>query len=66
MGESCDEGGPCPSHKIPQERELERNVQNNILFIHQYVMLQKDSNSFPSASLSRSLSLPSNVDVSSF
>jgi len=33
MGESCDEGGPCPSHKIPQDTEtkMKYSEQN---FIH--------------------------------
>jgi hypothetical protein len=38
MGESCEEGGPSPSHKIPQKRkELRRNAQNDLLFICQNV-----------------------------
>jgi hypothetical protein len=32
MGESCEEGGPSPSHKIPQKKELRRNAQK--YFIH--------------------------------
>jgi len=40
MGESCDQGGSFPSHKIPQKKELKRNAQNNILFIHQCIILQ--------------------------
>ena len=34
-GESCEEGGPFPSHKIPQEKELNWNAQNKSLFICQ-------------------------------
>jgi hypothetical protein len=34
MGESCEEGGPSPSHNIPQKcKELRRNAQNDLLFI---------------------------------
>ena len=34
-GEYCEEGGPFPSHKIPQEKELNWNAQKKILFICQ-------------------------------
>jgi len=34
-GESCEEGGPFPSHKIPQEKGLNGNAQKKNLFICQ-------------------------------
>ena len=34
-GGSCEEGGPFPSHKIPQEKELNWNAQKKFLFICQ-------------------------------
>ena len=33
MGESCDEGGPCPSHKIPQDRDAKMKYSEQS-FIH--------------------------------
>ena len=55
MGKSFDEGGPFPSHKIPQKKELERNAQNIILFICQCIILQKIQVPLLSARPSRSL-----------
>ena len=40
MGESCEEGGPCPSHKIPQNANARLDAQNNFLIICQNVQLQ--------------------------
>ena len=57
MGESCDEGGPFPSHKIPQKNELERNAHNGILFICQCIILQKIPVLLLLARPSRSLSV---------
>jgi len=34
-GESCEEGGPFPSHKIPRKKELNWNAQRKNLFICQ-------------------------------
>ena len=68
MGESCEEGGPFPSHKIPQRKELDWSAQNKILFICQKATYYKELRSFsiqkdqpPTVSNS-----PSNADVSSF
>ena len=41
MGESCDEGGPCPSHKIPQDTKIKLKYLEQNLFIRQYTILQE-------------------------
>jgi len=33
MGESCEEGGPCPSHKIPQDTDAKLKCSEQC-FIH--------------------------------
>ena len=50
MGESCDEGGPCPSHKIPQETRTRKKCseQNFIHLSIGHVIEKKDSSSVPS------------------
>lgn len=57
MGESCDEDGPFPAHKIPQKKELKRDAQNNILFIRQCNIVQKIQVPLLSARPSRNLSV---------
>jgi len=71
MGESCDEGGPCPSHKIPQNTRIKvKYSEHNCIHLPINHITKRDSVSslhykfcvtvFPL------LSVPlSNVDVSS-
>jgi len=48
MGESCEEGGPCPSHKIPRNVEARSKTQNIALFICQkYPVTIKVQLAFP-------------------
>ena len=68
MGESCEEGEPFPSRKIPQRKELDWSAQNKLLFIYQKSTYYKELHFFsvqkdqpPAVS-----NYPSNADVSSF
>jgi len=64
MGESCEEGGPCPSHKIPQNAKTRSNAQDISLFICQkYSVTIKVQLAF-SPKNSRVMMIPfSNVDI---
>ena len=68
MGGSCEEGGPFPSHKIPQEKELNENTQNRSLFIRQELVHTKRRLAPVSHNvvLKITVRFPSNDDVSSF
>ena len=68
-GESCDEGGPFPSHKIPQRKEfkLKRSketfihLSKEMIHYNGALLLSAQKNVSPAVSNS-----PSNDDVSSF
>jgi len=69
MGESCVEGGPYSSHKIPQEARTRKECSEQN-FIHpsiSHVIEKTYSSSIPSTKPPFAVcSSPSNVDVSSF
>jgi len=70
MGEYCDEGGPCPSHKISQDMETKMKYsEQNFIHLSIYHITRKIQ-SRPSTTILvlqfvHPLYPPSNVDVSS-
>ena len=67
MGEYCDEGGPCPSHKIPRETRTKMSCleQNSIHSSIYHITEKIQSRSLSQKNLLlQSVHPPSNVDVS--
>ena len=68
MGESCEEGGPFPSHKIPQRTIKLKRSKGNFIHLSKEMIHYKWSLApvLSKTMFSCSFKLPSNDDVSSF